>query len=117
MACRFAPQKAPDPGSLQEAIQGGNIRFEGNGNLTYGVCMDPTAKVTMTIDTQAKEFEGNTYPSYINPVTVNAVTYGVFSSLGDCEKRNHDKKTTGLEKACFTRLRKNRVLRLLDQGW
>lgn len=90
MACRLMSPKTAEPGSLQEVIQGGNIRFEGNGNLTYGECMDPTARVSMTLSAQVKEYEGQTYNGFINPVSVNALTDGAIPWSGDCEKTNQD---------------------------
>jgi len=84
--------KVPAPGSLREEIAKGNIRFEGKGNLTYGDCQDPTAAVSVNVSAPVKEYNGQEFNDFINPVSVNAITAGAISGSGSCEKLKLDEK-------------------------
>ena len=92
IACQALFPKAIQPGSLEEEIAEGNIRFEGSGNVTYIGCQDPTAVVSVFIGAKVKELDGAEFYDYINPVTVNAITYGSQIIVEECQKTNLDEK-------------------------
>lgn len=92
IACEALFPKAITPGSLEEQIAEGNIRFEGSGNITYIGCQDPTAVVSVYIGAKTKELDGVEFYDYINPVTVNAITNGTQVKMEECEKTNLDDK-------------------------
>jgi hypothetical protein len=92
LACQSLFPKGTTPGSIQEEIANGNVRFEGKGNLSYGECQDPTAAVTVTISVPTKEYEGQEFYDPVNPVTVTALTDGALPWSGNCEKSSLDEK-------------------------
>jgi len=92
IACQLSSQKEAAPGSIQEGIASGTIRFEGKGNLTYEGCQDPTAMVILTLSGEVKNYEGQEYNDFINPVSVSAETDGVFPMSGGCEKERLNEK-------------------------
>ena len=92
LACQSLFPKVITPGSFEEDIANGNIRFEGKGNLSYEGCQDPTAIVKLIVSAQTKTYEGQEYYDFINPVTVNAETTGTFSMASGCEKEKLDEK-------------------------
>ena len=92
IACQALFPKAITPGSLEEQIAEGDIRFEGSGNVTYIGCQDPTAVVSVYIGPKVKELEGAEFYDYINPVTVNAITDGTQIKLDECRKTNLGEK-------------------------
>ena len=92
IACQALFPKAITPGSLEEQIAEGDIRFEGSGNVTYIGCQDPTAVVSVYIGPKVKELEGAEFYDYINPVTVNAITDGTQIKLDECQKTNLGEK-------------------------
>ncbi len=58
LACQQLFPKRIAPGSLEEQIAEGNIRFTGTGNVTYIGCQDPTAAVSVFIGAKTKELDG-----------------------------------------------------------
>lgn len=92
IACQSLFPKTITPGSLEEQIAEGDIRFEGRGNVTYIGCQDPTAAVSVYIGVKVKELDGVEFYDYINPVTINAITDGTQIKMGDCQKTDLDEK-------------------------
>ena len=92
MACNALFPKTITPGSLEEQVAEGNIRFVGSGNVTYIGCQDPTARVSLYIGPKTKELEGVKYNTYVNPVTVNAITDGTQIKVQECQKTNLEDK-------------------------
>ncbi len=92
ISCEALFPKAITPGSLEDQIAEGDIRFEGSGNVTYIGCQDPTAAVSVYIGPKAKELDGVEFYDYVNPVTVNAITDGTLIKMGDCQKTDLEAK-------------------------
>jgi hypothetical protein len=86
MACQALFPKTITPGSLEEQIAEGEIRFTGSGNVTYIGCQDPTAEVTLYIGPKTKELNGITYETFVNPVTIDVTTYGTMVKIEECQK-------------------------------
>lgn len=91
IACALFP-KTIAPGSLEEQIAEGDIRFVGSGNITYIGCQDPTAQVSVYIGPKTKELDGVTFNTYVNPVTVNAITDGTQVKVQECQKTSLGEK-------------------------
>ncbi len=92
LACQQLFPKTIAPGSLEEQVAEGNIRFAGRGNITYIGCQDPTAAVSVFIGGKTKELDGVTFNDYVNPVTVNAITQGTQVRMGECQKSSVEDK-------------------------
>ena len=92
MACNALFPKTITPGSLEEQVAEGDIRFGGSGNVTYIGCQDPTAAVSVYIGPKTKELDGATYNKYVNPVTVNAITDGTQIKVQECQKTSLGEK-------------------------
>ncbi len=94
IACQTLFPKVIPPGSLEEQVAEGDIRFVGKGNVNNpGLgCQDPTAAVSVYIGPKTKELDGVTFYDYVNPVTVNAITDGVMVKGQECEKVGLDEK-------------------------
>jgi hypothetical protein len=92
IACKTLFPKQIAPGSVEEEIAKGNVRFEGKGNLTYGNCQDPTAMVSLSVSLPTQQFEDQEYYTPINPVSVEALTDGAIPADSPCEKFNTDEK-------------------------
>lgn len=86
IACQALFPKTITPGSLEEQIAEGDIRFEGSGNVTYIGCQDPTAVVSVYIGPKMKDLDGVEFYDYVNPVTVNAITDGTQVKMEECQK-------------------------------
>ena len=86
IACQSLYPKRAMPGSLEERIADGDIRFTGSGNVTYIGCQDPTAAVRISIGSKTKEVDGTEFYDYVNPVRVNAITDGRLVKMEECEK-------------------------------
>jgi len=91
LACALFP-KTIAPGSLEEQIAEGDLRFGGSGNITYIGCQDPTAVVSVYIGPKTKELDGVEFYDYINPVTVNAITDGTQIKMEECQKTSIGEK-------------------------
>ena len=92
IACQALFPKVISPGSLEEQIAEGDIRFEGSGNVTYIGCQDPTAAVSVYIGPKVKEIDGVEFYDYVNPVEVNAITNGTQVKMEECQKVSVDDK-------------------------
>jgi hypothetical protein len=92
IACNALFPKKITPGSLEEQIAEGDIRFVGSGNVTYIGCQDPTAAVSVYIGPKSKELDGVKYNTYVNPVTVNAITDGSQIKVEECQKTSLGEK-------------------------
>ena len=81
IACLMFPERTIAPGSLEDQIAQGDIRFKGTGNVNNPNigCQDPTAAVSVYIGPKEKN-------DTANPVTVNAITDGVMVKSQECEK-------------------------------
>ena len=92
IACRTLFPKTVAPGSLEEQIAEGDIRFGGSGNVAYICCQDPTAAVSVYIGLKTKELDGVKFMEYVNPVSVNAITNGTQIKVGECQKTDLGEK-------------------------
>jgi hypothetical protein len=92
IACQALFPQTTAPGSLEEQIANGDIRFNGSGNITYIGCQDPTAVVSVYIGPKTKELDGTEFYDYVNPVTVSAVTDGTQVKMEECQKSSLGEK-------------------------
>ncbi len=92
LACQALFPRAIPPGSLEAEIAEGNIKFTGRGNVSYIGCQDPSAVVEVVIGPKTKEYQGQEFNVFVNPVTVSAVTEGTQVKLEECAKSDLENK-------------------------
>jgi len=92
ISCRVPTKKQLEPGSFAEMIAEGNVKFSGNGNVTYIGCQDPTAVVSLFIGPKTKEIYGQKSEIFVSPVTVDVTTDGTQIKIEGCQKTNLDEK-------------------------
>ena len=99
IACQSLFPKTITPGSLEEQVAEGGMRFHGSGNVTYIGCQDPTAVVSLSIGTKTRELNGVTFNTDVNPVNLSVLTNGsMVKGINGCEKSSpEDKHEWGAE--------------------
>lgn len=88
LACQALFPKVIQPGSLEEKVAEGNVRFTGRGNVTYIGCQNPTAEVSLYIGPKTKELDGEKFNTYVNPVTIDVITDGSMIKMEECQISN-----------------------------
>ena len=91
LACSLSPPKF-EPGSLEERLAEGNMKFTGSGNVSYIGCQDPTAVVSVFIGPKTTEIDGQKLSDSINLVTVHAITNGTQVKTDECQKVGLDEQ-------------------------
>ena len=99
LACRALFPNTIAPGSFEEQVAEGGLRFNGSGNVTYIGCQDPTAVVSLSIGTKTRELNGVKFNVDVNPVSMSVLTDGsMVKGINGCEKSSpEDKHEWGAE--------------------
>ena len=99
IACQALFPQTIAPGSLEEQVAEGGMRFNGSGNVTYIGCQDPTAVVSLAIGTKTRELKGVKFNTDVNSVNLSVLTDGsMVKGINGCEKSNtEDKHEWGAE--------------------
>ena len=99
IACQALFPKTITPGSLEEQVAEGGMRFSGSGNVTYIGCQDPTARVSLSIGIKTRELKGVKFNTDVNFVNLSVLTDGsMVKGVNGCEKSNtEDKHEWGAE--------------------